>query len=297
MGLSKEEEQRILSKLKGADEEQARRFKEQLGSYEAADQIFDQLRTAQDQGCPTCRTDENVIKHGQTRKGTQQYRCKECGQTFTDVNRMPFYHSQNSIQKWKSFLTAMISGATLQELADSHDLAIKTAFEWRHKLLRAIRKLQDDTWLAGRIWADEAFLDMNEPGRGQDGIEGKKVTILTAQDYQERTFAVPVSPGRGAGTDEIEQTFKKYLVEESSTLVTDNAHNFDEYCRENNVEHETNESDSDDMNMINWLHSHFKTWYKQFRGVGADYLRNYCAWFSFIRLCCHKRLMRISSST
>lgn len=175
----------------------------------------------------------------------------------------------------------MVSGATLQELADSHDFALKTAFKWRHKLLRSIRRLQEDIWLAGRVWADEAFVHKNSPGK--EGGELGHITLLTAQDYQERTFITPVSPGRGAKTSAIDSTFKKYLVEESSTLVTDQAHNFGEYCKNNDIEHETYNSKSDDMNIINWLHSHFKSWYKKFRGVGAKYLPNYCAWFSFLK--------------
>lgn len=283
MGLTERETKEVLWKLNRADEHQVRRIKERLGSYEAADRVFEQLEELNENKCPDCKEVEKINKYGTTSEGRQRYRCKKCGRTFVENHSMPFFHSHESVQKWKAFLTSMLSGATLEDLAEAHDMDVKTAFAWRHKLLRAIRKLQRQTWLAGRVWADEAFLDMNEPGRGREGIEGRKITILTAQDYKSRTFAVPVSPGQGAGTAEIEQTFNQYLVEESSTLVTDHARNFGEYCRENDVEHETNDSKSDDMNLINWLHGHFKDWYRQFRGVGADYLKNYCAWFSFIK--------------
>lgn len=84
-------------------------------------------------------------------------------------------------------------------------------------------------------------------------------------------------------TRAIEQTFDRYIFEENSTLVTDEAPNFIEYGEKSKVDHETYGPSSDDMNMINWLHSHFKTWYKQFRGVGSKYLRNYCAWFAFTK--------------
>lgn len=284
MSLSKDEEEELLSKLEKADAEQVRRVKEKVGSYEAADRIFEQLKNLRDDDeCPDCGKNGDVIKHGCTEQNKQRYRCKGCGQTFIEKQQMPFHHSEHSIQKWKSFLTAMISGSTLEDLAEAHDLNLKTAFNWRHDILDAIYKLQQDTWLAGRVWADEAFFNMNEPGRGREGIVSKKMAVLTGQDYQERTFAVPVSPGQGSSTEAIESTLEKYLVEGSSTLVTDNARNFAEYCREHDVEHEAHDSKSDNMNMINWLHSHSKNWYKQFRGVGADYLKNYCAWFAFLK--------------
>lgn len=283
MSLTKREEQEVLWKLKRADEEQEYRLKEALGLYRVAEEIFERFEKHEALKCLKCNEQDNITKYGKDADGQQRYRCKECGRTFVERSTKPFFKSDYSDERWKAFLTSMLGGATLESLSEKYDVCIQTAHRWRIKLLDVVQELVRETWLAGRVWADEAFLNMNEPGRGKDGIEGLKTTILTGQDYKNRTFAVPVGPGRGASTSDISQTLEKYLVEESSTLVTDNAKNFSKYCEDNGVEHDTNDSKSDDMNMINWLHSHFKTWYKQFRGVGADYLPKYCAWFAFLK--------------
>lgn len=283
MSLTKREEQEVIWKLKRADEEQAYRFKDTLGSYRIAEKVFERFEQQTSLSCPDCGEKDAVNKYGTDKNDKQRYRCKDCGRTFVENHSMPFFHSHCSVERWKAFLTSMLGGATLRSLAETYDVCIQTAHRWRHRLLRIVRQIVRENWLAGRVWADEAFVDMNEPGRGQAGIDGKKIAILTAQDYKGRTFAVPTSPGMGSRASEVSSTFESYIVPDSTTLVTDDAGNFERFCEEEGVEHEVYGSKSDDMNMINWLHSHFKNWYRQFRGVGADYLKNYCAWFAFLK--------------
>jgi len=280
MGLPEREERRIAFKLKQADTGQKLRFKNILGAYEKANKLFELMDERQ---TLTCRCgSERHIKHGTTEQDVQRYRCKDCGTTFTSTHNKPFYRSNYSVERWKAFVTSMLQGATLVELTHEHDISLRTAFRWRHRILRQVRRLQQDVYLAGRVWADEAYTPANAPGT--DGGEVGKVTLLTAQDYEGRTFIKPASPGRGSSrTRDLEPIFSQHLVEQSTTLVTDNAHNLNDYARQTDVGHETHDSKSDKMNVINWLHSHFKEWLGRFRGVGADYLRNYCAWFALLK--------------
>ncbi|MBS3781877.1 MAG: IS1 family transposase [Candidatus Thermoplasmatota archaeon] len=50
--------------------------------------------------CPTCDTDENVIKNGlrETKKGTiQRYYCKSCGNSFSDSKSPRTEYPENVI--------------------------------------------------------------------------------------------------------------------------------------------------------------------------------------------------------
>lgn len=281
MSLSKDELQTVLSKVEEANEEQAKQIEAQLGSYEAADRIFEHIENSFVIRCPNCSEGDEIIKYGTDRDGQQRLKCKTCSTTFLKKRHKPHYHSHFSVETWRAFVTSMIGGATLEELSEAYDIALQTAFRWRHRILRYIRELQQEKWLAGRVWADETNLRKNLPGRDQDGASGQ-LAILTAKDYKNRTFVVPTNEGHMARTKDIEQTFDNYLVPESSTLVTDGARNLESFCRKNDVEQEVYESKSDEMNMINWLHSKFKNWYRQFRGVSVNYAANYCAWFSYL---------------
>lgn len=199
MALTKREERQIFYKLKKADDRQTLRFKSAFGPFRAADRIFEQFEENLRLKCPKCYG-EDYIKHGQTDQDVQRYRCKDCQKTFTANRHLPFYRSNFSRDHWKAFCTSMLGGATLPELAEAYDINLKTAFRQCHKLLDALRELEKETWLAGRVWADEAYMHANRPGRG--GGEQGHVTLLTGKDYKGKTFLKPVSPGRWTLTNQ-----------------------------------------------------------------------------------------------
>lgn len=281
MSLTKREEQDVLWKLKRADTNQVRRFKDQLGSYRAADTVFEKLKEQSPEACPDCGVIDNIIKYGQTTNNRQRFKCSDCGRTFIKNYDLPFYHSHYSEETWKSFFSAMIRGATLTELAEMYDINIETAFNWRHKLLWVIRQLEEQTVLAGRIWADETNVRQNKPGI--PGGDSGQISLLAARDYEMRTVIKPVSDSPNATGYSLNQTLRGHVYTEDSTLVTDRTDSYNKFCRENSVGHESFESKNERLAMIDWLHSHFKNWFRQFRGVGTRYLSNYCAWYTFLR--------------
>lgn len=284
MSLTKSELTEIKQKLQKADEEQVREIAGELGYHEAADKIYERIREKRSVRCPDCDEREKLIKYGTDRHGNTRLKCKSCKRTFLKDHGLPHHKSHCSENEFKEFLTSMLRDATLQELAEAYDINIETAFNWRHNFLDYIQELQEDVWLAGRVWADETQLSKNEPGPSGEDSQNKResIAILTAKDYKGRTVVQPTSDGGMGKARDIEPTFKKYLVEENTTLATDGAGNFEKYCNDNSVDHEVFGSKSDDMDMVNWLHSKFKNWYAQFRGVGSKYMPKYCAWFSFL---------------
>lgn len=56
-------------------------------------QTLDEKRFAQGRFCPHCNS-RNVVRFGKTKQGTQRYRCKDCGKTFTATTGTLFSHSR-----------------------------------------------------------------------------------------------------------------------------------------------------------------------------------------------------------
>lgn len=282
MGLTKREVQEVTWKLNRADPEQRFTFLDAMDVNPSADRVFEQLKK-QELACPDCAVVDEYRKHGTTEAGTQRYRCSACGRTFVEDWQQPTYRSNHSEARWKAFFERMIDGVPLVDLAQEFGLSYRCAFDWRHKLLSALSKVQD-VELAGRVWADETFLNDNEPGRGAGHGQGK-IAILTAQDHYGRLLIQPTSPGQGGSTRDIGQSLEGTLDYDYSTLVTDDAGNFGRFAREHGVEHESYSAQDHggQLDLINYLHSHFKQWIKNFRGVGTKYLSNYCAWYKFVK--------------
>lgn len=283
MSLTKREVREVKWKLKRANQKQRFIFLDAMDVNPSADEIFKQLKD-QDITCPQCGVIGEYRKHGTTSAGTQRYRCTACGRTFVEDYNRPTYGSRHAEAKWKAFFEDMIKGEPLSVLATRFGLSTRTAFDWRHKLLHALGKAQAPAKLSGRVWADETYLNTNKPGRGSAPGHGK-TTVLTAQDCYNRLFVRNVSSGQGATTKKIKKAIGDVLDYEHSTLVSDDASNLISLSDEHGIEHETYKADEHDgeLDLINWLHSHFKQWIKNFRGVATKYLQNYLNWYRYVK--------------
>lgn len=58
----------------------------------ASRQPLDEKRFAQGRFCPHCNS-KNVVRFSKTKQGTQRYRCKDYGKTFTTATEALFSHS------------------------------------------------------------------------------------------------------------------------------------------------------------------------------------------------------------
>ncbi|NLY21761.1 MAG: hypothetical protein GX048_00370, partial [Bacteroidales bacterium] len=89
--------------------------------------------------CPDCKS-ENVIKAGK-RNARQVYKCKTCGYQFRETART-FVYRMRKYPLMLDYMRCMLEGKSLRACADEVGICLKTSFEWRHKILAAIRALE-----------------------------------------------------------------------------------------------------------------------------------------------------------
>lgn len=111
--------------------------------------------------CPHCAA-ERVVKNG-TARGLQRYKCRDCGKTFcaltgSPLARLPMHG------KWLDQAAALRDGLTLHEVAAQLNIAVSTAFRWRHRFLALPKTIQAQA-LIGIAEADETYFLRSNKGQ------------------------------------------------------------------------------------------------------------------------------------
>ena len=96
-------------------------------------------------------------------RGLRRYQCKGCGRTFNALSGTPLSGLHHK-ERWLSFGASLAKGETVKASAARCDVAVSTAFRWRHRFLAAARS--DSEVLKGIVEADETYV-----------LESRKVTL------------------------------------------------------------------------------------------------------------------------
>ena len=129
--------------------------------------------------CRKCES-ERIIKFGVDKNGKQRYRCKCCGVTFTETSYSVVSYTRHSSDVWEKYIHLLLVGASLEECAFRCGISVRTAFDWRHKILNALQRDQDNRVLAGIIEADEMYLPISYKGNHKKG----KRFVMPRQSFQ-----------------------------------------------------------------------------------------------------------------
>ncbi len=189
----------------------------------------------------------------------------------------------------------MFDTLPLWRVAEELEVAITTAFRWRHRFLQA--PAQDKpSEVAGIIEADEMiFLESykgnqtihDRPARKRGGLGDKrckddKIPVLIVKDRS------------GGLTDTVLESHTKTeihnvltpLVNTDSVLCTDGAMAYKSFAKEHGIKHYRNITSQGTrvikrtyhiQNVNNYM-SRLRTWMAPFNGVGTAYLSNYLGW-------------------
>ena len=84
--------------------------------------------------CPHCAR-EGAVSRGKAR-GLRRYQCKGCGRTFNALTGTPLSGLHHK-ERWLSFGASLAEGETVKASAERCDVAVSTAFRWRHRFLAA----------------------------------------------------------------------------------------------------------------------------------------------------------------
>lgn len=132
--------------------------------------------------CRKCDS-EKIIKFGVDKNGKQRYRCKCCGATFTETSYSVISRTRHTEDVWETYIHLLLVGASLEECAFQCGISVRTAFIWRHKILNALQKDQDNRLLAGIIEADEMYLPVSYKGNHKKS----KRFVMPRESYRRGT--------------------------------------------------------------------------------------------------------------
>ena len=138
-GLTRAQRREALAVLSGRSAGEASKAAIELGVDEA-------------RRCPHCAT-EGAVSRGKAR-GLRRYQCKGCGRTFNALSGTPLSGLHHK-ERWLSFGASLAKGETVKASAARCDVAVSTAFRWRHRFLAAARS--DSEVLKGIVEADETY--------------------------------------------------------------------------------------------------------------------------------------------
>jgi transposase-like protein len=259
--------------------------------------------------CPHCASTD-VIRFGHF-KGRQRWRCKSCLKTFSDYTLSPLFKTRYP-DKWIEYVWYMFQGKCLRATAKELEIALPTAFFWRHKILKALQKL-DLAPFDGIVELDETFFLYSEKGnkkiagraarkRGgtasRRGISREQVCVLVAYGRDsERSLSKVVGTGKIRKTA-IDRTMSP-LVTPTTIFCTDADRAYRPYCLEKGIHHirlrpGQRKNGIYHVQHVNSYHSRLKDWVRRFNGVASKYLDHYLAWFEFER---EKRMVSINQKT
>lgn len=253
--------------------------------------------------CPHCNS--KAIKRNGKYRGRQRYLCRECGKTFNDTTSSPLAGTHYP-HKWLKYIEFMVEGKSLAKIAEELKIHISTAFYWRHKVLFALRFL-DNQALSGIVEADDTFFRESEKGnrhltwreprehgrvKGKKklrrGISGDQDCVVVAMDRDGHLVLGKAGRGR-VKAQEIDKVIGSYITSDS-TLCTDAAKNFISFAGLKGVEHKAVKNVRGQrvkdglyhIQHINSCHGRLKKWMTRFHGVASKYLDNYMTWFKFL---------------
>jgi transposase-like protein len=144
-----------------------------------------------DQQCPHCGT-PGAVKRGRA-NGLRRYRCTSCRKSFNALTGTPLARLRLK-ERWLDFTQSLSVGDTVRGSAAQCDVALTTAFRWRHRFLKAVKTTTVP--LRGIVEADETYLldsrkgdrQLDRPPRKRGGKAAKRglsreqVPILVAAD-------------------------------------------------------------------------------------------------------------------
>ena len=282
-GLTRAQRREALAVLSGRSEGEASKAAIELGVDEA-------------RRCPHCAS-EGAVSRGMAR-GLRRYQCKGCGRTFNALSGTPLSGLHHK-ERWLSFGASLAKGETVEASAARCDVAVSTAFRWRHRFLAAARS--DSEVLKGIVEADETYvLESRKGARGlgrkarrrggkakKRGLSREQVPVLMAADRSGTTVSAVLprvdAAALAAALDPV--------VAKDALLVSDGGASYPPCAAALGVSHEAlnrsmGERVRGDLHVqtVNSRHSRLKDFLRPRRGIATRYLDNYLSWFHLVGL-------------
>jgi len=250
-----------------------------------------ELGVGEDRRCPHCQT-PGAIARGYAR-GLRRYRCKGCGKSFNALTGTPLSGLRHK-ERWLEFGRSLAERETVAASAERCDVAISTAFRWRHRFLKAAMACGPK--LRGIVEADETFVLSSRKGArklerkprrrggkaGKRGLSDEQVPVLVAADRSGTTISA-VLPKVNAETL---AAALAPVVDKDALLVTDACRSYGACAAALGISHQPLNHSAGQrvrgelhIQTVNNRHSRLKDFLRRHRGIATKYLDSYLRWF------------------
>lgn len=290
----------LLSSLSVQEKEELYLFlKQETSSVPNVEQVRNSTTTEQAIICPHCHS-LSIFGHG-AYKGRKRYKCKDCGKTFNELTGTAI-SGIKKVDKFQEYIQIVIESVSIREAAKRLQVNIKTAFDWRHKLLSSVSVLNGQSF-EGIVECDDKQVEFNEKGsrhlerksykRPSDrqkkrGISNDKVSLMVATDRNGHPMMRVAKIGR-IDVESVEETIGSFL-DKSNVVCSDSHPSIVAWAKNKDLEHHTFIASKQHIKdkcyhvqHINALDSLYEKWVKRFNGVATKYLPQYLNWFILLR--------------
>ena len=254
--------------------------------------------------CPHCQR-QGAICRGRA-NGLRRFHCAGCGKTFNALTGTPLANLHYK-GRWFDFAQSLSEGEPVRKSAARCEVAVSTAFRWRHRFLKAIKTASSR--LGGIVEADETYVLESRKGsrawkRAENGLPGavapdrkprKRGGKATKRGLSSEQVPILVAADRGGSTvsailpmvsaDAIRAILAPVLNKDA-LLVTDGASFYPPCAAKLGITHEAlNQSAGEHVRgelhiqTVNSRHERFKTFLRSHRGIATKYLDSYLKWF------------------
>lgn len=250
--------------------------------------------------CPHCGSNK-ICKNGSNHSNKvriQKFRCNNCHKNYTIKTNTIFYYTHKSIEIWQEYIELFSQGLAFGKIVEKMNkkINLKTAFFWRHKMLKVLTNKDDNDKLGSMVEADETFFE--ESQKGSRNVKGRKtrkrgysycsytqkknVCVLTAIDRNKASFTKPVG---FVGLEKDDVALLQRHIKKDSVLITDGNRTYRNLQNiklkslkfgkpENKVYH---------LNNINNFHSMLKKFIIRFNSFATKYWDYYVEYFNNIK--------------
>lgn len=230
--------------------------------------------------CPHCNSD-NFRKHG-FYKNKRRFFCKNCLKTFSKRYNSVSYCSKKSDVIWSSYIDLFNEGYSIRLCSMLLKINIKTAFYWRHKILRKISKEDKKYNSTVNIGIKTYWIKENRKGTKTFSDKRKKHLICCTKSLTHNISGKILLDNKfniHLARNNFKEKFPFHLSNSligtdvySKTIATNiNKKLKFEFPSELKIKVYTE---------LNEVYLSHKDWLKRFRGIATKYYDLYFSWFS-----------------
>ena len=270
----------------------------------------DKIKPERQLKCPHCES-KQFVSNGSV-NGRKRYKCNNCKRSFGDYSGTVL----SNIKKMNKFLKykeIMLNEGTipLKMMCSRVGISIKTAFDWRHKLIGSLSESNDK--FENETQIDDIWVSYSQKGRRglkfskkrggnkKAGDNNYQAKILTATNKDQTVMKV-ARIGRITKSDIQRKLGNKF---KTGTKIISDSHpsivGFAKDIKLNHVYFKSKEhiaSTGENLQFLNNQASRLDTMINRtLKGVSTKYLQNYVNWFSFVETNKGKDINEIANVT